>query len=130
MTTKRFAEVKKLLSRITMKVLGTEFELKLVRDQADKRAGDADKRPFIQVIYNASCSKTNKMEIWKGGKHYLSQHMTNDEIVKKAWVAFEMAIKHEVMEGFKVDGITLFNPHVDFEELLRVSHKEVQRDKI
>lgn len=53
--------------------------------------------------------------------------MTADEIVKTVYAAFEAAIKHEVMEGFKVDGIVLFNPHVDFEELLKISHKEIQR---
>lgn len=53
--------------------------------------------------------------------------MTEDEVVKTAWCAFETAVKHEVMEAFKVDNIRLFNPHVNFEELLKVSNREVKR---
>jgi hypothetical protein len=32
------------------------------------------------------------------------------------------------MEGFKVDNIILFNPHINFEELLKISDKEITRD--
>lgn len=53
--------------------------------------------------------------------------MTDDEIVKTAWCAFEAAVKHEIMEGFKVDGKILFNPHLNFEALLSISHLEVKR---
>lgn len=55
--------------------------------------------------------------------------MKDDEIVKRAYVACEAAVRHEIMEGFKVDGIVLFNPHVNFEELLKVSHMEVKREQ-
>jgi hypothetical protein len=53
--------------------------------------------------------------------------MTDDEIIKTSYGAFKAAVEHEVMEGFKVDGIILFNPHVNFEELLKISHKEIKR---
>lgn len=39
----------------------------------------------------------------------------------------EKAVIHEVMEGFTVDGKVLFNPHVNFEELLTISDREVTR---
>lgn len=53
--------------------------------------------------------------------------MTDDEVVKTAYCAFEAAVKHEVMEGFKVDGKILFNPHMNFEALLSISDKEIYR---
>jgi hypothetical protein len=53
--------------------------------------------------------------------------MPADEIMKTAYGAFKMAVEHEAMEAFKVDGIILFNPHINFEELLKVSHKEIKR---
>lgn len=53
--------------------------------------------------------------------------MTDDEIIKRAWVCYEMAVKHEVMESFKVDGLRLFNPHTPFQALLKVSTTEVKR---
>lgn len=86
-----------------------------------------EKRVYIQIKFWSRCSKTGQGEIWKSRKWYLSEYMTDDEIVKTCYAAFKMAVEHEVMESFKVDGITLFNPHLDFEELLKISHKEVTR---
>lgn len=66
---------------------------------------------------------------WFGRKWYLSEFMTDDEIVKTAYSAFRQALEHEVMEGFKVDDKPLFNPHLDFEALLEISDHEVIRDE-
>jgi hypothetical protein len=114
--------VKKITDRISLNLLGMEFKLKVSLDEIYKN------RVYLQIIYKSPCTESGKVEEWKGGKSYLSEFMTDDEIVKKAYVAFEQAVKHEVMESFKVDGITLFNPHINFEELLKVSHKEVKRN--
>lgn len=54
--------------------------------------------------------------------------MTEDEIVKQAWVAFQAAVNHEMLEGFKFDDVIVFNPHTSFRELLKVSPKEVIRE--
>lgn len=115
-----------LWQRISMNIFGIEFKLRIENDCNDP----IDGRVFIQVLYAAKCSKTGKKEIWRGRKWYLSVHMTSDEIVKTIWCAFEAAVKHEAMEGFKVDGKVLFNPHVSFEQLLKVSEKEVTRKAI
>lgn len=90
----------------------------------DKITGD---RIYIQASYLAPCTKTNSLERWAGRKWYLSPYMTADEIVKTAYCAVEYAVKHEIMEGFKVDGKILFNPHVYFEQLLNISHLEITR---
>lgn len=115
-------KVKNLTSRITMSCFGTDFKLRVERDNEFKNG-----RIFLQVVYGAPCTKTGEIQEWKGRKYYLSKHMTDDEIVKTAYVAFESCVKHEIMEGFKVDGIILFNPHINFEELLSISHLEVSR---
>ena len=106
-----------------MSVFGTEFILRVEKDIISQG------RIFLQVCYSAPCTKTGIEDTWKGRKWYLSEFMTDDEIVKTAWCAFEAAVKHEVMEGFKVDGIVLFNPHINFEELLKVSGREVRREQ-
>jgi hypothetical protein len=115
-------EIRELTSHISFSIFGQNL---LISASEDMKYG---KRIFLQVFYDAPCSKTGKVDRWKGGKHYLSEHMTEDEIVKRAYVAFEAAVKHEIMEGFKFDGVILFNPHVNFRELLKVSHLEVMRD--
>jgi hypothetical protein len=117
----RLQEIQLLVKRITMNCMGVEF-VPIVAE--DKVHGG---RIYVQVEYETKCTHTNSLEKWKGRKYYLSDYMTDDEVVKTCYVAFETAVKHETMEGFKVDNIILFNPHVNFEELLKVSHKEIKR---
>jgi len=112
-----------IISRLSIEAFGTEFMIRVDRDNKDPING----RVFLQVKYQAPCTKTGHTQEWSGRKWYLSEHMTDDEVVKTAYSAFRAAVEHEVMEGFKVDGIILFNPHVNFEELLKVSHNEVKR---
>lgn len=111
-----------LLMRVEAKCLGKEFAYRIANDQ---KGGD---RLFLQVMYSAPCTKGGEVDLWKGRKWYLSEHMTDDEIIKTAYAAFEAAVKHEIMEGFKVDGKILFNPHVNFEELLKISDREIKRE--
>lgn len=117
-------QVKELTSHISFEIFGKKLFLSVLND---KKYG---KRVYLQVFYHAPCTKTGEIEEWKGGKHYLSDHMTEDEIVKRAYVAFEAAVKHEVMENFKFDGVIVFNPHVNFRKLLEVSPHEVRREPI
>ena len=114
-------KAKKIISRITLTCLDKTFK---VRCDYDVKYGE---RLFIQIMYKSKCNKTGKLEKWRGRKWYLSKYMTEDEVVKTIYSAFEACVKHEVMEGFKVDNIILFNPHVNFEELLKVSNREISR---
>jgi hypothetical protein len=118
-----FEEVKAIVARIKMECFDTVFGIKTSMDMEFPDS----QRVFIQVIYVAECNKTNDIKEWHGRKWYLSRHMTADEVVKTAYAAFEAAVKHEVMEGFKVDGKVLFNPHVSFEALLNICDQEVSR---
>lgn len=115
------SEIRELCSHISFEIFSKKLSI-IVKE--DSKYGG---RCYIQVYYQAACNKTNQVREWKGGKHYLSEHMIEDEIVKKVYVAIEAAVKHEVMEGFKFDGIVVFNPHVDFRKLLEVSNCEVTR---
>lgn len=118
-------KVKQLINRISLSCFGTQFNIRVEYDN-EFRVNDIG-RVFLQITYEAPCIKTGELKEWHGRKWYLSQYMTDDEIVKTAYVAFESCVKHENMENFKVDGVTLFNPHVNFEELLKVSDREVYR---
>lgn len=115
--------VKILCMHISMDVMGTPLHLRIQRDCKYPLTG----RIFLQVVYNAPCTKTGQMQEWCGRKWYLSEHMTDDEIIKTAYAAYKAAVEHEVMEGFKVAGTVLFNPHVDYKALLSISHQEVKR---
>jgi hypothetical protein len=114
-------KVQRLINKVSASIFNTRFHYIV---EYDKKYGN---RVYIQVSYNTECTKTGKSEVWHGRKFYLSDHMTDDEIIKTAYVAFKMAVEHEVMEGFKVNNTVLFNPHTDYKALLSVSDKEVKR---
>lgn len=118
-------QVKLLCIHITMEVMGMPLRLRIQRDCLYPLTG----RVFLQVVYDAPCTKTGNMQEWHGRKWYLSEHMTEDEVIKTAYAAFKAAVEHEVMEGFKICGTVLFNPHVDYKALLAVSHQEVKREQ-
>lgn len=119
---KSLMSVQGLLNRLKLSIMGLPIHISVSQDKAYKNG-----RPYLQIGYHAPCTKTGKMGWWKGRKWYLSEFMTNDEIIKTAFAAFKAAIEHEVMEGFKMDGKVVFNPHVSFEALLSVTHQEVKR---
>lgn len=109
-----------------MSCLGnSSFKLRIERDNKNPDDG----RIFMQVVYTAPCVKSGELKEWHGRKFYLSDHMTQDEIVKTAYLAFKLAVEHEIMEGFSMAGRILFNPHVDYIELLYISPREVAREE-
>lgn len=111
-----------LLKRVNFTIFRHQFEVSV---NYDKKYGQ---RLYLQVAYLDTCRISGKLQEWKGRKWYLSSHMTPDEVIKTAFAACKATVEHEVMEGFTVDGKVLFNPHVSFEELISISHKEVKRD--
>jgi hypothetical protein len=114
--------VRKILSHITAEVLGVKLYLKAATFEDNDDV-------YLQVFYTSPCTKTGEIQEWTGRKWRLSKYMTEDEVVKTAWCAVEAAVKHEMMEGFKYDNTIVFNPHVNFRELLRVSHREIKREQ-
>ena len=114
--------VKSITRRISMECLGKTIGIRVEYDNEFENG-----RVFLQCTYSCPCIKTGNMEEWHGRKWYLSRHMTDDEIIKTAYTAFEACVKHEIMEGFRVDGKILFNPHINYEELLLISNKEIKR---
>lgn len=114
--------IKNTTNRISMEMFGTKFSVRVEPDNKNKNG-----RIFIQIVYDAPCTKTGVIGEWHGRKWYLSDHMTEDEVIKTCFAAYEAAVKHEIMESFKVDGKILFNPHVNYLSLLAISNDEIKR---
>lgn len=122
-TDPRTAFLKAITSMVTAELFGVTFKLIAQRDV--KRPEDG--RHFIQWQYHAFDHDSRKHKLFKSRKWYLSDHMLEDEIIKTIYLAYEVCCKHEIMHGFKINGCQLFNPHVNYKELLAVSHKEIKR---
>lgn len=117
-------EVRNLISELKCDLIGKPFKFRLERDCKDAETG----RPFVQVTYEGPCSVTGWVKEWHGRKWYLSDHMTEDEIVKTCFAAFKAAVEHEIMEGFTWRGVRIFNPHASFRALADASKSEIYRD--
>lgn len=128
---KELNRVRVLMTRVQIGFMGQKMQFvvswdkELTPDRLDTIAYEP--RVYIQIEYSAPDTKTGENGSWKGRKWYLSKWMTDDEIVKTAYLAFRTCIEHEVLESFTVDGVRIFNPHVSFEELIKVAHTEVKR---
>lgn len=85
--------------------------------------GGDDEGLWVQVGTERPDTYTNKLEIGKGGKAYVSPYATHDEVVKKIFGLCEAYTLHEVKEGFKWRGRRIFNPHVTIEALHSVALK-------
>lgn len=122
-------EIIELVSRIQLNLMGKRLEL-LVREDTVYLNDRSEGRLYLQVSYRANdATKPDRAreQEWRGRKWYLSEHMLDDEVVKTAFAAFRAAVEHEVMEGFTVQGIRVFNPHTPFWELGAASVHEVKR---
>lgn len=115
-------EVADLISQVRASVPGLEVRFYAAEDR--KNLGG---RIYLQCAYDAPCSVTGEAKEWRGRKWYLSEHMTEDEVVKTAFAAFKATVEHEVMEGFTFAGVRVFNPHVNFRALMAVSGRQVFR---
>jgi hypothetical protein len=73
---------------------------------------------YLQVAFLAPCNDTGVLAIHRGRKWYISSHAIPDEVVKTAWLAVEVALRHEAMETFTYKGRRVFNPHTDVDALI------------
>lgn len=121
--------IKTITNQINIRLFDLPFDIRVEYDNKYSREmlKYTSGRIFIQIQYKTRCTKTRKLQQWSGRKWYLSSHMTEDEIIKTCYSAFKTAVEHEVMEGFKVNNIILFNPHINYKELLKISNKEIKR---
>lgn len=85
--------------------------------------GSDNGRAFFQVECTGSCNYTGVPMNWKGRKWWLSEHMTDGEIVQTALMACLAASEHEIREQFKYRGESIFDHHYDIERLV-----ELRRD--
>lgn len=100
-TLQRLQHIKDLLARITYKnwsflsdIMGNGCYLQTVLDVCDEGG-----------------------ERWKGRKWYVSNFMTDPEIVNTAFLAVMTAEEHETRESFLFDDAAIYGPHLSLEAM-------------
>lgn len=106
-----FSEVQKILNRIRYK---PNFMLCL-----------QEHSPEVWMMWtafetiDATDGKPISLEsrIW-----FMTPHFSEEDIIHTAFLCFKQMEEHEMMEFFKVDGISIFNPHITID-----AHKQAFR---
>ena len=125
LTDQKLHGVKQTVSRLRAGVPGLEMRYRVERDCQRP----VDGRIFVQCVYDAPCTVTGNVKEWHGRKWYLSDYMTEDEVVKTCYAAFRAAVEHEVLEGFLCDGRRVFNPHTPYPVLMEAAEREEFRER-
>lgn len=112
-------KLEEILSSIDAEYQGTPFQIFWGKNSTGY---------WVQVGTERPCSYTGEIGIGKGGKAYISNHATDDEIVKKVFGLCIAYVEHETREGFKYKGVRIFNPHTSLEALL-IAGKKVKYRK-
>lgn len=82
---------------------------------------------LINTTFNRPDIHTGKIGIGRGRRMWIEETATLDSIFKTAYVAVDLILKHESMEGFQVDGETPFYPHNDTLDLNRLSAESKEK---
>jgi hypothetical protein len=80
-------------------------------------------RHYFQVECYRRDVITGEMGYGRGGKAYLSPHMTDSELVQIAFGLYRAYWEHEARETFEWRGRRVFGPHIATEALWEVARR-------
>jgi len=103
----RFREI---LSRLSF----NDWKILAIRDSVSHRY-------YLQVQVDGICNVTKEPCKWNGRKWFLSEYMTDSEVVHTALKAVLTAVEHEAREQFLYKGEPIFHGHFDVEALHEIS---------
>lgn len=111
-------KLKEIISEIDAEYQEKKFEIFF---------GEHEENLWVQVGTERPCTYSKEIGIGKGGKVYVSEFATHDEVVKKIFGLVMAYVEHEAREGFKWKGRRIFNPHVTIEALHSIALKSNYR---
>jgi hypothetical protein len=87
---------------------------------------DSENKPgrfFFQIQCEREDVITGEWGTGYGGKAYLSEHMTDSELVQVIFGLYKSYVEHEARETFHYKGRRVFGPHVDVNALWEVARR-------
>ena len=90
---------------------------------------------FLQVVFDAVDRDPNSdaiksMQQQRGRKWYMSQYMSEDEVVRTVFKAIMTAEEHEIREEFTYNNKRIFGPHIEIASLCMVCDDIEHRQEI
>lgn len=71
----------------------------------------------LQIVFNDTCVLSGREVTQYCRKWFISKHMTDNEVIRTAFMAVEKAEFHELCEKFKYKGVSINNPHINLEKI-------------
>ena len=87
------------------------------------KIGADDTRFYFQIECYRQDTITKEMGYGRGGKAYLSPHMTKSELVQVIFGLYKGYWEHEARETFIYRGRRPFGPHIDTDALWEVARR-------
>jgi hypothetical protein len=107
--------------------LAENFTVKLGRDlltiTGNGQTGQVLGRYYYQIECYRKDAITGEMGMGYGGKAYLSEHMTDSELVQTIFGLYKGYWEHEARETFQWNGRRVFGPHIATEALWEVARR-------
>ena len=76
------------------------------------------------VEFYAACAVTGEKELQQGRTWWVEDPSNEDAVIKTAFLAIEVAERHEMMESFLVDGVRPFDPHTLIADLIKLGGRQ------
>lgn len=106
------------------------WELHLKEDEVYKDVSN-NGRLYIQIQFDDVNNIDGTPYRSHCRKWYLSPHMTDQEVVRTAWKAYEGAVIHEASEKFLYGGKMIYGPHICPESLWNIAQNvEHRKDEV
>lgn len=77
-------------------------------------------KDWVQVGTERPDTYTGEISVGKGGKAYVNENASENQIVKIVLGLILRYVEHEAREGFKWKGKRVFNPHLTIESLYNI----------
>lgn len=125
-------DIAKTLDRISMGPscldMGWEWEIEPVVRYADMIPRNRKHEGIIPLHgHNIRCSfqrpdtATGAIGRGFGRWWFVEADASESAIIKTAWLAMRQIVDHEMYEAFRVDGVRVFDPHVDVDDLVEIN---------
>jgi hypothetical protein len=76
---------------------------------------------FLQAEFHSPCADTGNLTLMETRQWFISQNMTESEVVQTAFKCVLTAIEHEAREQFKYEGQAIFGPHFNVNDLVALA---------
>jgi hypothetical protein len=98
--------------------LGMECTIRIGRDEEIPEG-----RYYFQIECVRRDAITGEMGVGRGGKAYLSQYATDNELVQTVFGLYKSYWEHEARETFTWRGRRVFGPHIDTAALWEIARR-------